>query len=106
MIDPTTHRTMSERSYPGDTSRSGNVSNLQRDNNHGDFAKVFSLQQRNRLNDWCESRSLFTEYQFGFRDGYTTTDCIYLLNGLISNVLHTKKAVFLLLLIFKRHLIL
>ena len=33
---------------------------------------------------------LFNEYQFGFRDGYNTTDCIYLLNGLILNVLHNK----------------
>ena len=31
---------------------------------------MFSLLLINRLNDWCESRSLFNEYQFGFRDGF------------------------------------
>ena len=54
------------------------------------FVEVFSLLLRKILNYCCESQYLYNEYQFRFRNCYNTTDCIYLLNDLISNVLHNK----------------
>ena len=51
------------------------------------FAKVFSLVLRNRLNNWCKktNNNKFNEFQFGFRDGCSTTDCIFMLYSLNSD---------------------
>ena len=51
------------------------------------FAKLFSLVLRNRLNSWCENNDKFNEFQFGFRDGRSTSDCIFILHSLIQRVL-------------------
>ena len=51
------------------------------------FAKLFSLVLRNRLNSWCEDNDKLSELQFGFRDGRSTSDCIFILHSLIQRVL-------------------
>ena len=51
------------------------------------FAKLFSLVLRNRLNSWCENNDKFNEFQFGFRDGRSTSDCIFILHSLTERVL-------------------
>ena len=52
------------------------------------FAKIFSLILRNRLNDWCEREHVFNEFQFGFRNERSTSDCIFILNSLIQKTLN------------------
>ena len=47
----------------------------------------FSLVLRNRLNSWCENNDKFNEFQFGFRDGRSTSDCIFILHSLTQRVL-------------------
>ena len=37
-----------------------------------------------------KKQALFSDYHFGFSDGCNAIDCIYLLNGLISNTLYNK----------------
>ena len=51
------------------------------------YAKLFSLVLRNRLNSWRENNDKFNEFQFGFRDGRSTSDCIFILHSLIQRVL-------------------
>ena len=50
-------------------------------------SKIFSLLLRNRLNNWSETNNVFTDCQFGFRDGRSTTDAIFLLHSVIQKVL-------------------
>ena len=52
------------------------------------FAKILSLILRNRLNDWCEREHVFNEFQFGFRNERSTSDCIFILNSLIQKTLN------------------
>ena len=40
------------------------------------FAKLFSLVLRNHLNSWCEDNDKLSEFQIGFLDGRSTSDCI------------------------------
>ena len=58
------------------------------------FAKVFSLVLRNRLNNWCEDKNKLNEFQFGFRDGCSTVDCIFILHAIITKVLREKQKLF------------
>ena len=45
-----------------------------------------------RLRDWAEINIVMTEYQFCFRSGKGTSDCIFLLNSifLISTILNNE----------------
>ena len=47
------------------------------------MAKIFTWR---RLNYWCEGEDVFIEFQFGFRDNCSTTDCAYLLHLIIKNI--------------------
>ena len=40
------------------------------------FAKLFLIVLRNLLNSWLENNDNFNDFQFGFRDGRSTFDCI------------------------------
>jgi len=53
-------------------------------------AKVFLLILRNRINKWCESKYLFYDGQFGFRDSHSTADAVFLLHAIIQKVLDKK----------------
>ena len=48
------------------------------------FGKLFTRILNNRINDWVESESILTEAQFGFRKGRCTSDCLFILHGLIE----------------------
>ncbi|MCG7875093.1 MAG: reverse transcriptase family protein [Candidatus Thiodiazotropha endolucinida] len=58
------------------------------------IAKLFSLILRNRLNSWCENNDKFTDFQFGFRDGRNTSDCIFILHSLVQRILKDNAKLF------------
>ena len=51
------------------------------------FAKLFSLIIRNRVNQWCENQNILDDNQFGFRDGRSKADCIFILQSIIQKTL-------------------
>ena len=51
------------------------------------MGKIFSLILRNRINNWCESESVFNDSQYGFREGRSTADAIFVLHSVIQKVL-------------------
>ena len=58
------------------------------------YAKIFSLILRNRLNEWCEKEHVFNEFQFGFRNERSTSDCIFILNSLIQKTLNENSKLY------------
>ena len=52
------------------------------------FAKLFSLIQ------WCENQNILDDNQFGFRDGRSTADCIFILQSIIHNTLSSKSKLY------------
>ncbi|XP_075159386.1 uncharacterized protein LOC142232535 [Haematobia irritans] len=54
-----------------------------------------------RLSNWVESQKLLTEYQCGFRRGYSTTDNIYNLASIVSLKFKEKKKVYCFFVDFK-----
>ena len=54
------------------------------------IGKNFSLILRNRINKWCENENVFINSQYGFRDGRSTSDAIFLLHSIIQKVLSKK----------------
>ena len=48
--------------------------------------KLFTSFLNNRLNDWAENYNVYIEAQAGFRKGMGTTDNIFILHGLISQM--------------------
>ena len=48
------------------------------------IGKLFTRLLNDRLNKWAESESVLTESQFGFRKSRGTTECIFILKGLID----------------------
>ena len=55
------------------------------------FSKIFSILLDNRLRDWSEKSNILTDYQYGFRKGKSTTDCIFVLNSIIDKVIKQEK---------------
>ena len=55
------------------------------------FSKIFSILLDNRLRNWDDENEILNEYQFGFRNNKSTTDCIFVLNYIINKVLHEEK---------------
>ena len=49
------------------------------------MGKLFTSILNIRLNTWAEENSVFNDYQFGFRRNRSTTDCIFVLNGIIEH---------------------
>ena len=58
------------------------------------MSKIFSLTLRNRINKWCESETIYSESQFGFRDNHSTVDCIFILHSIIQKVLISKSKLY------------
>jgi len=54
------------------------------------LGKICSLILRNRINKWCESEQVFNSSQFGFRDGRSTADAVFILHAIIQKVLAKK----------------
>ena len=46
------------------------------------------------LNKWAEKNYVLTEAQFGFRSGRGTTDCLFILHGLIEKMLSKGKKLY------------
>ena len=51
------------------------------------MTKLFSSALRNGLNSWCEKENVYNASQFGLRDNHGKTDCIFILNSIIQNVI-------------------
>lgn len=49
--------------------------------------KLFSHILNNRLIQWSESLDKLNESQFGFRPGKSTSDCVFILHSIVSNIL-------------------
>lgn len=58
------------------------------------LSKVFSIALRNRINKWCENENVLNEAQFGFRDGRSTSDCVFILHCIIQKVLANKSKLY------------
>lgn len=58
------------------------------------FAKLFSLIVRNRINNWCEDQNHLDNCQFGFRDGRSTADCIFILQSIIQKTFNNKSKLY------------
>ena len=48
------------------------------------ISKLFTRIINNRLNEWAETEEVLTEAQFGFRKGRSTSDCLFILHGLVE----------------------
>jgi exonuclease III len=55
------------------------------------FSKIFSIMIDNRLRKWAESNRLLSDYQFGFRKGKSTIDCIFVLTSIINHVICNER---------------
>ena len=51
------------------------------------LGKLFTRLMNNRLSKWAESENRITNSQYGFRKGKSTTDCVFILKGLIDMIL-------------------
>ena len=59
------------------------------------FSKTFSTLLDTRIRTWAEQNSLLLEYQFGFRKGKSTIDCVFVLSSIINKVLnHENKKLY------------
>lgn len=58
------------------------------------FGKLFTAILCNRLTDFSDEFLLLSESQCGFRKGYSTTDCIFVLNSFFDILKFKKKKLF------------
>ena len=58
------------------------------------FAKLFSIILNNRLVKFTENSSQFNDFQYGFREKRSTTDCIFILHNMIKCTLDKKKKLY------------
>ena len=58
------------------------------------ICKLFTKIMNSRLNRWAENNNVLTEAQFGFRSGRGTTDCLFILHGLIEKMLSKGKKLY------------
>ena len=58
------------------------------------FAKLVSIILNNRLVKFAENSSQFNDFQYGFREKRSTTDCIFILHNMIKCTLDKKKKLY------------
>ena len=58
------------------------------------MAKLFTRLLNNRLSDWAENENKISNSQYGFRKGRGTTDCIFILKGLIDLMIARGKKLY------------
>ena len=58
------------------------------------LGKLFTRVLNNRLAEWAENDNIMNDNQFGFRKGRSTTDCLFILHGLVEIFLSQKKELF------------
>ena len=56
--------------------------------------KLFTSIINNRLTHWAEENDIYCQNQFGFRKGKGTTDCMFILQGIIQLLLNKCKPFF------------
>ena len=56
--------------------------------------KLFTKIMNSRLNKWAEKNAVLTEAQFGFRSNRSTTDCLFILHGLVEKMLSKGKKMY------------
>ena len=62
------------------------------------LSKIYSHILLNRLNKWAEKYKSLSKNQFRFQKGKTTTDCIFILQAIISIILDYKQKIIVFLL--------
>ncbi len=58
------------------------------------FSKLYTSVLNNRLTFWANTYEKVVESQAGFREGYSTTDNIFILQSVIQRYLSKKKGKF------------
>ena len=58
------------------------------------LGKLFTKILNERLNKWAESERILSWIQFGFRKAKGTTDCLFVLHGLIELLLAKGKRLY------------
>ena len=66
------------------------------------LSKVFVHILNERLRGWMEEEGIYREEQAGFRRGYSTTDNIFVLHGIIQKYLNRKRKFFACFIDFKK----
>ena len=55
------------------------------------LSKIFSTLLDTRLRKWAEANELLTDFQYGFRKGRSTVDCVFVLTSLIDKIVNHEK---------------
>ena len=58
------------------------------------IGKLFTSIINARLNKWAEINDIFCEQQYGFREARSTTDCLFIVHGLIEHFLNMSKTLY------------
>ena len=58
------------------------------------LGKVYSQVLLNRLSKWSEKYDKLSKNKFGFQKGKSTVDCIFLLNSIVSKVIHSGEKLY------------
>ena len=58
------------------------------------LGKLFTSILNNRLSIWAENNNVFQENQYGFRKQRSTTDCMFVLHGIIELLLNKSKPLY------------
>ena len=58
------------------------------------FCKLMTKIMNKRISEWAEKESKLHEAQYGFRKGRGTTDCIFILHGIIESALSKGKQLY------------
>ena len=58
------------------------------------MGKLFTRIMNNRLNKWAENETVICDSQYGFRNNRSTTDCIFIMKGLIDILLANGKKMY------------
>ena len=58
------------------------------------FSKIFTGVLNNRIYKWDEENNIVSDAQFGFRQNKSTVDAIFILNAVISKILHNKRRLY------------
>ena len=58
------------------------------------IGKLFTNILNSRLNEWAEENDIYSESQYGFRQNRSTSDCLFVLHGLINNYTSNSKPLY------------
>ena len=58
------------------------------------ISKLFTSIINKRLTEWAEENNIFCDNQFGFRNQRGTTDCMFILHGIVKLLLNKSNSLF------------